>query len=97
MPKHCGEPSCRGPRDQVALDEDSVWIADLIGRSVVDGDGQDVGVVERVEDGYAHDLLGIRLPDGRVATVPMVTELIEWTRDPLVLHPIPGLIDDDAG
>ena len=83
-------------RDEIALDPDAVWVADLIGRTVVDPAGSTVGTVQRIDDGHAHDLVVIALTGGGSVPVPMVPELIEWTSDPLVVHPIPGLIDDDA-
>ncbi|MEE8603274.1 ribosome maturation factor RimM [Euzebya tangerina] len=81
-------------RDEVTLVEDALWVADLVGRRVVDVTGAPVGVVDSVKDGHAHDLLVVSLDRGGHASIPMVTELVEWSVDPLVLHPIPGLIDD---
>ncbi|CAN5144254.1 ribosome maturation factor RimM [soil metagenome] len=83
------------PRSQVDLEEGAIWIADLIGRTVVDADGGLVGVVERVQDGHAHDYLVIARPDAGEALIPMVEELVDWQADPLVVQPMPGLIDPD--
>ncbi|HUG84156.1 MAG TPA: ribosome maturation factor RimM [Euzebya sp.] len=83
------------PREQVVLEEDTIWVADLIGRTVVDPDGGLVGVVETVTDGHAHDYLVIARPDGGEAMIPMVEELLDWEADPIVVQPMPGLLDPD--
>ncbi len=82
-------------RSLVDLDEDTIWVADLLGRQVVDPEGDLVGVVESVTDGHAHDYLLIARPDGGEALVPMVEELVDWTVDPIVLQPVAGLVDPD--
>lgn len=81
------------PRREVGLAEDVIWVVDLIGRTVVDADGGLVGVVEQVVDGYAHDYLVIARPDGGEAMIPMVEQLLDWDADPVVVQPLPGLID----
>lgn len=83
------------PRDELELDDDAVWVADLLGRQVVDPDGGLVGVVERIVDGHAHDYLVVARPDGGDALIPMVPELLDHTSDPMVLQPVPGLVDPD--
>lgn len=82
------------PRSQTALAEDALWTVDLIGRQVVDDDGVIVGVVEGARDGTAHDYLVVTRPDGAALLVPAVVEFIDVDADPIVLHPIPGLLDD---
>ena len=84
------------PRDEVALDEDAYWSDDLIGREVVDDAGDLVGVIEQTRDGFAHDYLVVARPDGGEVLVPAVEELVEVTEDRVVIHAIPGLLDDDA-
>lgn len=83
------------PRAEVVLDDDAIWVADLVGRTVVDADGALVGVVEGVRDGHAHDYLLLARPDGGEAMLPMVEELLDWAADPIVVQPLPGLIDPD--
>jgi 16S rRNA processing protein RimM len=95
-----GAESVRGtvltrPRHEVALAEDVIWVADLVGRTVVDADGQLVGVVEGVRDGHAHDYLLLARPDGGEVLVPMADELLDWSDDPVVVHAPPGLLDPD--
>ncbi|WP_370327930.1 ribosome maturation factor RimM [Euzebya sp.] len=82
-------------RGAVALDEGAVWVADLIGRTVVDTDGRVVGVVEAVADGHAHDYLRLARPDGGEAVIPLVADLVDTDADPIVLAPVPGLLDPD--
>ncbi len=82
-------------RDEVPLDEEFIWVTDLLGRTVVDVDGSLVGVVASVTDGHAHDYLVIARPDGGESVVPMVDELVDYTVDPIVLQPVVGLIDPD--
>lgn len=83
------------PRDDVDLDEDAYWSADLIGREVVDDAGDLVGVVEQTRDGFAHDYLVVARPDGGEVLVPAVEELVEVTDDRVVIHAIPGLLNDE--
>jgi 16S rRNA processing protein RimM len=84
------------PRSEVVLEEDVIWVADLLGRQVVDPDGALVGVVERVIDGHAHDYLVLARPDGGEAVVPLVPELVDHTSgEAIVLQPVQGLVDPD--
>ena len=82
------------PRDAVELDEDAYWSDDLIGREVVDEAGDLVGVVESTRDGAAHDYLVIARPDGGEILLPAVGELMQVEADRIVVHPIPGLLDE---
>ena len=84
------------PRDSVSLDEDAFWSADLLGREAVDDNGDVVGIVEATADGAAHDYLVIARPDGGEVLIPAVAELVEVAADRIVIHAIPGLLDDDA-
>jgi 16S rRNA processing protein RimM len=86
----------RVPRDEVPLDPDAFWSDDLLGREVTDDDGSLVGVVEATLDGAAHDYLVIARPDGGEVMVPAVAELVEVGPDRIVVHAVPGLLDDDA-
>ena len=81
--------------DVVELGEDMILVADLKGRQVVDANGDLVGVVETVVDGYAHDYLVVARPDGGSVQLPMVEALLDWAVDPIVVSPIPGLLDPD--
>jgi 16S rRNA processing protein RimM len=85
------------PRESVALDDDTFWNDELLGREVVDDSGDLVGVLESTMDGAAHDYLVVARPDGGEVLVPAVAELVEVQPDRIVVHAIPGLLDDDAG
>lgn len=78
----------------VPLEEGSVWVADLIGREVVDAHGELLGVVEAVADGAAHDYLLVARPDAGEVMLPFVPELCEVTAERVVVQAIPGLFDD---
>ena len=86
----------RVPRDDVPLEPDAFWSDDLLGREVTDEDGSVVGVIEATLDGAAHDYLVIARPDGGEVMVPAVAELVEVGPDRIVVHAVPGLLDDDA-
>ena len=81
--------------DRVELGEDMIWVADLKGRQVIDDNGDLVGVVETVVDGHAHDYMLVARPDGGSVQLPMVEALLDWAADPIVVSPIPGLLDPD--
>lgn len=82
-------------RSETTLRSDAVWTVDLLGREVVDDDGAIVGIVEGALDGTAHDFLVVARPDGGELLIPAVIELVDIDADPIVLHTIPGLIDDE--
>lgn len=82
-------------RTEVTLDDESVWIEELIGRTVVDPEGDTVGSVATVIDGHAHDYLNITRLDGSQVSIPMVSDLLDWRADPIVVQPIPGLLNLD--
>jgi len=61
-----------------ALDEDEMYAVDLIGFSVVDGEGKERGVVEDLEEAGAQDLL--RLEGGRLVPLALVKEVLPEVR-----------------
>lgn len=83
-------------RNEVALDDDTFWNDDLLGREVVDDTGELVGVLEATMDGAAHDYLVVARPDGAEVLIPAVAELVEITPVEIVVKAIPGLLDVDA-
>jgi len=87
----------RRPRADIPLDDDAFWTDELIGREVLDDSGAVVGVVEAVADGAAHDYLVVARPDGGEVLLPAVAELVEVGADHVVVHAIPGLLDDQPG
>lgn len=82
------------PRSRVTLPDDALWTEELLGREVVDDGGALVGVVERALDGAAHDYLVVARPGGGELLIPAVAELVDVDVDPIVLHAIPGLLED---
>ena len=84
------------PRDAVALDDDTFWNDDLLGREVFDHNGELLGILEATADGAAHDYLVVARPDGGEVLVPAVAELVDVQHDRVVVQAIPGLFDDEA-
>jgi 16S rRNA processing protein RimM len=60
------------------LDEGEMYAVDLIGFSVVDGEGKERGVVEDLEEAGAQDLL--RLEGGRLVPLALVKEVLSDVR-----------------
>ncbi len=59
------------PRDELpAEDEDELYLHDLLGCRLTDGEGAPIGTVTAVESTGAQDLLVVQLPSGREARVP---------------------------
>lgn len=82
--------------DDVALDEDTLWVEALLGAEVVDDGGAAVGTVRRVDDGPAHDWLIVAAADDELM-VPLVDELVEVDAEAgrVTVRSLPGLLDDD--
>jgi 16S rRNA processing protein RimM len=74
--------------DDVVLDDDELWVHEVVGAEVRDRDGLVVGHVVAVEANPAHDLLV--LDSG--ALVPMVF-VVEQREGALVIDPPEGLLD----
>jgi 16S rRNA processing protein RimM len=70
------------------LDDDELWVHEVVGAEVVDRDGTSIGYVTAVEANPAHDLLVL---DGG-ALVPMVF-VVEQRDGVLVIDPPDGLLD----
>lgn len=81
------------PREEIELDDDGVWVEDLLGMEVVTDDGELVGVLESVTDGTAHDYFVVARPDGGEVLIPVVEEMVELDGERIVVRPIPGLLD----
>lgn len=84
-------------RADIDIDEDAVWVDALLGAEVVSDDGDLVGVVERVDDGPAHDWLAVARPDGGELMVPLTEELVDVDEATprVTVRSVPGLLDDD--
>ena len=85
-------------REDITLDDDRVFIADIIGLDVFDErDGKKLGVLTDVIESPASDLFAVKTADGREVLVPAVDEFIGHIDDGGVyLLPIPGMFDDGA-
>ncbi|MER7006348.1 ribosome maturation factor RimM [Dactylosporangium sp. NPDC000555] len=69
---------------------------ELIGLDVVDAAGERVGELLRIDHVPAHDLLVVRLEDGRTGLVPFVREIVPEVDVPgrrIVITPPEGLFD----
>jgi len=74
--------------DEAALDDDELWVHEVVGAEVRDRSGAVVGRVVAVEANPAHDLLVL---DGG-ALVPMVF-VVEQREGAVVIDPPDGLLD----
>jgi 16S rRNA processing protein RimM len=74
--------------DEAALDDDELWVHEVVGAEVRDRSGAVVGRVVAVEANPAHDLLVL---DGG-ALVPMVF-VVEQHEGAVVIDPPDGLLD----
>ncbi len=61
--------------ERAPLGEDEYYIYDLVGLSVIDADGQPVGVLTKVYQGAAHDVLEVDV-DGVPVLIPSVKEYV---------------------
>jgi 16S rRNA processing protein RimM len=69
---------------------------ELIGLDVVDAAGEKLGELQRIDHAPAHDLLVVRLTDGRTGLVPFVREIVPEVDVPgrrIVITPPEGLFD----
>ncbi|CAG7573713.1 16S rRNA processing protein RimM [Barrientosiimonas humi] len=77
-------------------DEDGWYADDLVGLSVVDTGGAEIGRVAALHTRPAQDLLEIEKADGGRAYVPFVAEMVpevDLEGGRVVLDPPPGLLD----
>lgn len=86
--------------DQTALpplDEDEVYLSDLIGLELWDAAGRCAGSVADVLDLPAQPVLVVRRESGDDILVPFVHDLVESVDDRrIVVHPLEGLLDPDG-
>ena len=85
-------------RDDIEIDEDRVFVADIIGLPVFDEDTKkQLGVLSDYIESVASDLFVVKTDDGKEVLVPAVEEFIGHIDDGGVyLRPIPGMFDDGA-
>ncbi|HEX2122724.1 MAG TPA: PRC-barrel domain-containing protein, partial [Thermoanaerobaculia bacterium] len=81
------------------LEEDEYFLHDLVGLTMVDGDGTERGVVTDAYEGGAGVLLNVRRADGREFELPFAAELcteIDLDAKRIVVALPEGLDDLDA-
>ena len=85
-------------RDDIELDDDRVFIADIIGLPVFDEKtGARLGDLADVIESPASDLFCVKTPEGKEVLVPAVDEFIgHIDEEGVFLCPIPGMFDDGA-
>jgi 16S rRNA processing protein RimM len=77
-------------------DPDEFHDHELVGLAVVDSEGERLGELLRIDHAPAHDLLVVRLTDGRTGLVPFVREIVpevDVARGRIVITPPEGLFD----
>lgn len=81
--------------DLPPLEEDEVFIHDLVGLAVVNEEGRHLGTVEDVVQGLAHDIFVVaREGQQEPATIPAVDAFVrevDFDRGRLVVRPIEGM------
>ena len=89
--------------DETPEDPDEFYDHQLVGLTVVDLDGTELGSVSALVHGSAQDLLTVRTHDGRDALVPFVSALVpevDLAAGRVVVADRPGLVspfpDDEA-
>jgi 16S rRNA processing protein RimM len=79
------------------LEDDEVFVSDLVGLEVHDSDGRRAGVVSDVLDLPAQCILVVRRDAGGDALVPFVPGLIESVDESrIVVRDVEGLLDPDG-
>ncbi|MFC6706281.1 ribosome maturation factor RimM [Flexivirga alba] len=76
--------------------EDAWYAEDLIGLTVVDPQGAELGTVVELHDRPVQDLLEVRLVGGRTGFVPFVEQLVpdvDIDAGRIVVDAPPGLLD----
>lgn len=85
-------------RDDAELDEDTYFIADLIGMSVIDADtGRNYGKIDDVYQNGAADVYSVRTPDGKQLMFPAIPEVlldVDTDKDIMTIRPLEGLFED---
>lgn len=83
-------------REDIPLEDDRVFIADIIGLPVFDErDGKRLGVLSDLIESPASDLFCVKTEEGKEVLVPAVDAFIGHIDDDGVfLTPIPGMFDD---
>lgn len=84
--------------DLSLLDEDEYYYFELMGCTVVTEEDQEVGIVKKVVNHGASDLLIVSTDDGKEHMIPFVNEFIrevDLETRTIRIHVIEGLLGDD--
>ena len=84
-------------REHIPVDEDAVFIADMIGLDVYRStNGEKLGVLTDIFESVASDIYVITPPDGREVMVPGVDAFIDEIDldHGITISPIPGMFED---
>ena len=82
--------------DDLDLDDEEIFIHDLIGLDVETEDGTRVGTVLNLLELPAHDVLVVRRSDGQEAMIPAVDDFVlalDLDAGSITVRPIEGMID----
>lgn len=86
-------------RDDLDIDEDSVFISDIIGLPVIDAaSGETYGILVSVDNYGASDVYTVKRPSGKEVLMPTGGDFIEDIdlEKGIYVNVIPGIFDDDA-
>lgn len=82
--------------DAVELEEDEYFIADLIGLTVVDESGKELGVLKDVLETGANDVYIVQMKSGRELMLPAIGDCIldvDLEGGTMTVHVLDGLMD----
>ena len=86
------------PREElVPLEEDEVFLHDLLGLTVLDFDGNNVGTVDGIVDTAGPPLLSVKRDEGKDVLVPFASgtiEEVELDGGFIRLTDLPGLVEE---
>ena len=82
--------------DAVELEEDEYFIADLIGLTVMDESGKELGVLKDVLETGANDVYIVQMKSGRELMLPAIGDCIldvDLEGGTMTVHVLDGLMD----
>jgi 16S rRNA processing protein RimM len=85
-------------RDDVALDEGTYFVRDLLGLEVLDKDGKSYGKIIEVTETGANDVYHIKNDEGKVFLIPAIKDVVLETdleNGVTTVFPMKGLFDDE--
>ena len=77
--------------EREALDEGEYYYSELVGKHVVNQNGEDRGIVEEIREFPKSDYLAVRY-NGKIALIPFIDEFVkEVLEDKIIINEIEGL------